>query len=113
MEEAIAQGVASTLEKSYKLSRYQSSGNDVVMIFDGKCPTRKELDLLEVYLYKIDWAKNMWVAVDNLHNGMVNEYKTKHIIKEGMIDSCDLVDVKTWLSRKKVVIKTKTAAMNW
>jgi len=113
MEEAIAQGLASTIEKSFKLCRYQSSGNEVTMIFEGKAPTRQEIDLLEVHLYKIDWVKNMWVSVDNLHNGMVNEYKTKHIIEAGMIDSCNLVDIRHWLSRKKVVIKTKTAAMNW
>jgi hypothetical protein len=113
MEEAIAQGVASTLEKTYNLSRYRSSGNEIIMIFDGAVPTRAILDSLEVYLYKLDWAKDMWVSVNNLHNGMVNEYKTKQVVKSGFIDSCEAVDVKKWLSRKKVTIKAKTAAMNW
>ena len=113
MEEAIAQGLASVLEKNYKLCRYQSASNEITMTFDGKQPSRKDLDSMEVYLYKIDWIKDIWQSVDNLHNGMTNEYKTKKVVTASMIDSCDLVDIKTWLSRKKIVIKAKTAAMNW
>lgn len=113
MEEAIAQGLASVAEKHWKLARFQSSNNDLVLIFDGACPTRKHLEELTVYLYKIDWDKDAWIRVDNLHNGMTNEYKTKSIIHTDMIDDCTQVNIRQWMSRKNVIIKSKTAAMNW
>lgn len=113
MEEAIAQGFASVVEKHYRLVRFQSSGNDVILIVEGRLPTRKELEELAVFLYKIDWDTRIWVRVDNPHNDMENEYKTKSIIRAAMIDSCQPVCMKQWLSRKNVTIKAKTAAMNW
>lgn len=113
MEEAIAQGLASVIEKYWKLARYQSSGDSITIIVDGPLPSLKEIQALTVYLYTIDWDTSVWVRVDNLHNGMTNEYKTKQVIGSKMIDSCEAVDLKKWLDGKKVVIKGKSASMRW
>lgn len=113
MEEAIAQGFASCIEKDYKLSRYQSAGDTITIYIDGPVPSLRELSGLTMYLYKIDWDKSIWVKVDNLHNGMNNEYKTKSVIPAGMIDSCEKVDLVGWLKGKKVEIKGKSASMRW
>ncbi|MNH65402.1 hypothetical protein D3C73_174110 [compost metagenome] len=113
MEEAIAQGLASVIEKHWNLSRYQSSGDTITIIVDGPLPSLKELQALTVYLYKIHWEKSVWVLVDNLHNGMSNEYKTKQVIGGKMIESCEPVDLSNWLKHKKIEIKGKTAAMRW
>ncbi|MNZ37467.1 hypothetical protein D3C78_549130 [compost metagenome] len=113
LEEAIAQGFASVVEKHYKLNRYKSAGNDVMLCFEGPLPHMEDLEKLNVYLYKIDWHKELWTKVDNLHNGMTNEYKTKAIVTASMIDKCEKVDLKTWLSRKKVIITSNRAALRW
>lgn len=113
MEEAVAQGFASVIEKHWNLSRYQSHGDTVVVIIDGPLPSQRELEALQVYLYKIDWDTNLWAKVDNMHNGMTNEYKTKSVIGAKMIDSCTLVDLKGWLGGKKLEVKAKTASMRW
>lgn len=113
MEDAIAQGLASVIEKSYKLARYQSVGNKITMTFDGPAPKQKDIEALTVYLYTIDWDESIWTKVNNPHNGMDNEFKTEKTIVASMIDSCEKVDIKHWLSRKEVVIRAKSASMNW
>jgi hypothetical protein len=112
MEEAIAQGFASTVEKHFKLARYKTHGKHLELVFDGPVPSIEQLHALSVYLYKIDWIKDQWVKVDNLHNGMTNEYKTQAILKD-VIDSCTAVDLRHWLSRKEVKLLAKNAGMNW
>ncbi|MNO12938.1 hypothetical protein D3C76_25570 [compost metagenome] len=113
LEEAIAQGFASVIEKHYKLDHYHSVGNEVVMTFTDTVPKQEDLEKLQVFLYKIDWDTSVWIKVNNLHNGMSNEYKTKACIPANMIDSCVEVDLKGWLKRKKVVIKASKASLNW
>lgn len=113
MEEAIAQGFASVIEKHWQLSRFQSSEDLITIIVDGPLPSLKELQGLMVYLYKIDWDTSVWVKVDNMHNGMTNEYKTKSVIGPKMIDSCEPVDLVGWLKGKRVEIKGKSASMRW
>lgn len=113
MEEAIAQGFASAIEKHWQLARFQSSEDKITIIVDGRLPSMRELEGLVLYLYKIDWITELWVKVDNLHNGMTNEYKTKSVVTKAMIDSCEQVDLKAWLRGKQVSIKAKNSAMRW
>lgn len=113
MEEAIAQGFASVIEKHWELARYQSFKDTITIIIDGPLPSMRELQALQVYMYKIDWDTTLWVRVDNLHNGMSNEYKTKSVIGPKMIDSCEAVDMANWLKGKKIEIKAKAASMRW
>lgn len=113
MEEAIAQGFASVIEKTWKLCRFFSVGNTVSLMVDGALPTMEQLQGLTVYLYKIDWDESVWVKVDNIHNGMESEYKTKSVIPATMIDNCVSVDIANWLKGKDVKIIPKNAAMRW
>lgn len=113
MEEAIAQGFASVIEKHWNLARFQSAGDGITIIIDGPLPSLRELQALTVYLYKIDWDPSIWTLVDNMHNGMTNEYKTKQVIGPKSIDSCEAVDLKKWLANKKIEIKGKSASMRW
>jgi len=54
MEEAIAQGFASSVEKHYNLVRFMSQGRDLTLVFDGAVPTQAQLAALPLFLYKID-----------------------------------------------------------
>lgn len=114
MEEAIAQGFCSVVEKTFQLCRFQSHGSELVFIFDGKLPSLEDLSKLDVFLYNIrNLPEHKWVKVNNLHNGMDNEFKTTSIIEKHAIIKSDQIDLKKWLSRKKVSIKHKKSAMNW
>lgn len=113
MEEAISQGLASVVEKHFAMSRFKSSGRTLEFIFEDVPPTLREIEALTVYLYKLDWHKDIWVAVNNLHNGMKHEYKTKEVIPAAMIDHCQQVDLKTYLGRKEVILSSARPAMNW
>ncbi len=113
MEEAISQGLASVVEKHFAMKSFKASGSTLEFVFDGVAPKHEELLELTVYLYKLDWHKDIWVQVNNLHNGMTNEYKTKEIIPATMIDHCAPVDLKTYLSRKTVVLSSTQPTLNW
>lgn len=112
MEEAIAQGFASSVEKHYNLVRFMSQGRDLTLVFDGAVPTQAQLAALPLFLYKIDWVQADWIKVNNLHNGMESEYKTQKVLRD-VIDSCTPVDLTQWLARKTVKLVAKKAAMNW
>lgn len=113
MEEAIAQGFASVVEKHYMLARFRSEGKHLTLVFDRQVPSQKDLEALQVFLYTLDWrVGDKWVKVDNLHNGMTNEYKTKAILTDAILE-CTPVDLKAWLSRKVVKLVAKSAALNW
>jgi len=113
MEEAIAQGFASVVEKHYTLNRFQSHGRNLTLVVDGPPPKLEDLQHLAVYLYTLDWLDaDNWIKVNNLHNGMQTEYKTQSVLTKA-IDRCEQVDLKTWLSRKTVKIVSKRAALNW
>lgn len=112
MEEAIAQGFASSVEKHYNLVRFMSHGRDLTLVFDGAVPTQAQLAALPLFLYKIDWVAADWIKVNNLHNGMESEYKTQKALRD-VIDSCTPVDLTQWLARKTVKLVAKKAAMNW
>lgn len=113
MEEAISQGFASVVEKHFKVARFQSIDNQLIFTFDGPVPAKASLAGLTVYLYTLDWDKAMWVRVDNLVNGMANEYKTTAVIPASMIDSCIEVDLKKYLARKTLILKSTASSLNW
>jgi len=112
-EEAIAQGFASVVEKHFALSRFRSHGVEIVVACDGQLPTLAQLSALVVYLYTITHLhEDKWVRVNNLHNGMDNEYKTKACLTTA-INGVETIDIKHWLSRKTVKIVSSKAALNW
>lgn len=113
MGEAVALGFASVIEKKYKLDRYQFKDDTVTIAFTGVLPTIEELGKLDVYLYHIAWEPGVWVQVNNRHNKLINEYKTQAVIPSERIVLREKVDLKDWLSRKKVKIVPSNATLNW
>lgn len=113
MEEAIAQGLASVIEKCWKLSRFQSSDRLITIYVDGPAPTREDIIKLSVYLYVIQWDETVWSKVDNVHNGMESEYKTKKMVGPNSIQSCEPVNLSKWLQGKTLTIKQNSNAMSW
>lgn len=113
MEEAIAQGVASTLEKHYNVGRYQSDGDKLLIQIDsGRVPTSAEMKALDIWLYTLEHT-NAWRLVGNLTNGLVDEYKTQETIKDGIISKVK-VDLVQWLAGKDVKVISKTnRAHDW
>lgn len=104
MEEAIAMGLASVIEKTYNIARYNTSGNEITIeIEHGRIPTPQEIERTAVYLYTIAYQPEVWVKVGNAHNGSTTEYKTKETIKDAIL-SKEQIDLKTWLSRKTLKI---------
>lgn len=114
LEEAIAQGFCSVVEKHWKLSRFTSMGSKLVFYFDDNLPSLEDLKELDVYLYTIiRLPEHEWIAVNNLHNNMDNEFKTKKNINKAAIKSVEKIDLKKWLSGKQVYIKHKNASLEW
>lgn len=112
-EEAIAQGLASVIEKNWSLTRFQSTDRSIVIYIDGKVPTYADIVKLTVYLYVIQWDDAHWTKVDNVSNGMESEYKTKTTIPSSLIASCEPVDLTKWLRGKTLTIKQNPNAMAW
>lgn len=112
-EEAIAQGFASVLEKHYNLDRYKSDGDLIIIeIATGRIPVTADLFKLDVWLYTIQ-HDGRWRPVNNKHNGMKDEYKTKETIRDSILDK-EKIDIAQWLGRKKVKVVNRTnRAHDW
>jgi hypothetical protein len=113
MEEAIAQGFASVLEKHFKVSRYKSDGDDLyIEIEAGRVPSVAEMKALDIWLYTIEWH-DCWRHVNNAVNGLVDEYKTQETIKDSILLK-EKIDTAKWFSGKKVRVVSKTnRAYDW
>lgn len=113
LEEAVAQGFASTLEKHFNVGRYKSDGNEIyIEIENGRVPTVNEMKALDVWLYTIEFT-DCWQLVGNLTNGIKNEYKTTETIKESIL-SKEKVDIAKWYTGKKVqVISRNNRSYDW
>lgn len=114
-EEAIAQGFASILEKEFDVERYKTSGKNIeIHITGSRTPTRLAMGKFKLYIYTMPLLEgDGWRLVNNLHNGMKNEYKTKQTI-EGEHLVCESVDVKGWLEGKSIILKVNgKISMNW
>lgn len=112
-EEAISQGLASVVEKKWRLSRYQTNGDKIVLHFERNPPTRKELNELSIYPYSINWESWVWTKVDNKHNDSWSEYKTKANIKPVNIKSTEPLDLDKWLKNKSVTIYKTPSSAKW
>lgn len=110
--DSIEQGFASAIEKRWQLDRFQTKGDSIVIHVTGKVPTRKELERLEVYLYTLkNLSSDKWSKVNNKHNQLDTEYKTKTIVRSSSIDKVEKVDLEKWLESKtlKVIASTPTS----
>ena len=98
---AIDLGIASALEKKFRLDRYQTDAYEIVIT----SPDRIHLDdlkELKVYLYTIDFSgADGWVKNDNAHNHLDTEWKTKKTVSYSEVEQ---VDVEEWMRGKKINI---------
>lgn len=105
-EEAIRQGIASTIEKEFDTSRFHitSTHFDVFYLKDAqRKPTADAIEKLVIYLYTINRSEHDgWHPVDNPHNGLKGkEFKTTRTMKQ-QIASCETIVVKDWLEHHHV-----------
>lgn len=107
-EEAIAQGLASLLEKAYQIDHYESNGSVITIVVDGgRMPTRNEILQNVVWLYKIEQRDcDGWEFVGNMFNGIKEEYKTTATIPV-TIDDVECIHMGQWMASKTLVIKNK------
>ncbi|MNY68050.1 hypothetical protein D3C86_2057500 [compost metagenome] len=91
-----------------------SRGSKLIFILDDKLPTVQALSGLDVFLYAVrQLPEHNWIRVNNLHNGMDDEFKTTSIIGKHAIHKTEKVDLHAWLKMKDVEIRHKSSAMNW
>jgi hypothetical protein len=97
-------GVASAIEKVFATKRYTEKGNDIRIecYNDGKIFTIDDISKLDVYIYEIEHnVHDGWEYVNNEHNGINDEMKTK---KKITFDNFYKLDVTKWLKDKNVSI---------
>lgn len=113
-ESAIAQGLASVLEKNHGLVKFHHHGDRVSVTVKGHGLCEEDIHHCVVYLYTIDHhPSHGWTEVSNLTNGITTEYKTKEVIPPEWIDSCDLVDMRQWLKGKVLSIVKIPSSHQW
>lgn len=112
-EEAIRLGFASSVEKKYPLDRFNWDGKTLLMTFSGHKPTVTQLSDLDLFLYTIHWDKDIWKKVNNQHNNIDTEYKTKSIIRPNAIELREQIDIALWLSQITLNLRFNSVALNW
>lgn len=112
-KDATEQGFFSTIEKKYDVSRSRSSGSELIIEFRDKVPTVQEIHNLPLFLYVIGFDKDIWQKVNNQHNGLTTEYKTKEIIDGKHIITCDKIEVKRFLNGRNLKLISSRSSFNW
>jgi hypothetical protein len=104
-EAAIGMSLASTVEQSYLLDRFQHHDNVIrITVSEGQLPTIEDLLKLQTYVYTIRFdQKDGWVEVNNKFNNMSGEYKTKNTLKSN-IEQVSVIQMEKWLKGKQVII---------
>lgn len=116
--EAIDQAFFSAFEKIAEVNRVHSDPKKVLI----ECENTKEVEKLkaalngiQIFLYLIDYhPEDGWVKVDNLNNGLTNEYKTPKEIKRVRI--IRRISFKEWASGKTLTIRPeikRPAFLDW
>lgn len=101
-ESAVDLGIASALEKKFKLDRFQTHGNQIA-ITTPDAITMSDLEGLNVFIYEIEpKSAHGWVKNNNTSNGMATEWKTGSTVH---FRSCQKIDMASWLKTKNVSIK--------
>lgn len=104
-EDAVGMSLASTVEQGYLLHQFQHHGNVIrIIVSEGPSPTIDDLIKLQTYVYTIRFdEKDGWEEVNNQHNNMKDEYKTKNTIRSS-IEHVDVIRMEEWLKDKQIVI---------
>lgn len=102
---AIEQGFASAVEHRYRLDRFQSQA-DTLVIDSPYALTHHDLEQLSVWLYELHPQDDeQWLFNHNASNGLDSEFKTHRVVPWF---ERTRVELKEWLATKHVIIrKTK------
>lgn len=114
-DDAIGMALASTVEQSYLLDRFQHHDNVIrITVAEGKeMPTLEDLLKLKVYVYTIEFdSKDGWEKVKNQHNNMDGEYRTKKTLKNNIVGQ-QMIQMSKWLKDKQVVITSPDKKPKW
>lgn len=108
-EEAIRQGIASTLEKEFDIARFEITATHFDVLYAAgakRRPTADKVEALTIYLYTIAHTSNDgWFEVNNPHNGLMGkEYKTVRTMKDQIVKR-ETITVKDWLESKRVDLR--------
>ena len=106
-DDAIGMGLASTVEQSYLIDRFQHHDNVIrITISEGEPPTVEWLLKLQIYVYTIKFdSRDGWEKVNNQYNNMDGEYRTKRAIKSN-VEQSNIIQMMEWLKGKQVIILT-------
>jgi hypothetical protein len=114
--EAISMAFAAGVEKKAKVARYKTAGKNIdVTLRSGHAPSHGDLHEIEIYLYTIHYdPKDGWIPVNNNHNGLIGEYKTRQTIEKN-IESRVQIDVADFLKNKQLnfSMESMPAWANW
>lgn len=104
-ESAIELGLASSIEKSFKLNFFKSEGDKITIVVEGSGLKYGPLVNLKVYLYTFTPSVNdEWIKNNNPHNNLDTEWKTQATVVRDIVRT-ERVDLKEWLRKKKVEIQ--------
>lgn len=97
-EQALVQGFASAVEKTWKVVNFQARGRRITVTIDGPHPSVADVHGLQIYLYTIRFDPiDGWQKNNNPFNGMLTEWVTQATIQAN-IEQREALDVKHWLS---------------
>jgi hypothetical protein len=89
-EDAVDQGFASALEQRFMIDGYRSTsdGEIIVRLNPLMEVSNKDIELIDIYAYKIKLAKaDGWVKNNNPHNNLKTEWKTDHMVPKRHIEA--------------------------
>lgn len=101
-DEALLQGFASAVEKTWNVHRFQARGSKITVHIEGPHPSVADVHGLTIYLYTIAFDEaDGWQKNRNVFNGMLTEWKTLQTIQERIVQR-ETLDVKAWLETKRL-----------
>ena len=119
-KEAIKLGLASSIEKTFKLNKFKTEGDSIFIVIEGNELSYAKLCKLPLYVYTIRTTdRDGWVANNNEHNNMSDEWKTDQTIRG--LAAIEHVDIKEFFKDYRVEIqyvdkrgnKIKPTFMSW
>lgn len=106
-------GVASAIEKVFATKRFTEMESGEIKIecySDGDSLSKEDLLNLDVYIYEIEHKlKDEWIYVNNEHNGIDDELKTKNKVR---FKSYYKLDIAKWIKDRKVTITRSDVKSN-
>jgi hypothetical protein len=105
-DEAIDQGFFSMMSLTDEVDEIHSDGKNIVVI--SKNPNKLiKLGNKPIYVYELELSSD-WTKVNNQHNGLGEEYKTKKTISD--ILSKEKIEFSTWIKNKHVSFEPRKSS---